>query len=114
MKFSINGEKKAIDEFMIPYNGTNDNRQRINNTSRSKWGYKIWVLAETYDCVVQLLVVQGAEKEKQVTSFILMMIRRKRCFVTVKCLPLIISLHIRIENYFTSFRLLTHLGVNNV
>ena len=114
MKFSINGEKKAIDEFMIPYNGTNDNSQRINNTSRSKWGYKIWFLAETYDCVVQLLVVQGAEKEKQVTSFILMVIRRKRCFVTVKCLPLIISLHIRIENYFPSFRLLTHLGVNNV
>ena len=59
-----------------------------------------------------MFVVQGAKQGKQVASFVLMVTRRKRCFVTVKCLPLIISLHIRMGNYFTFFRLLTHVEVN--
>ena len=31
----------------------------------------------------------------------------------MECFPQTVSYHIFLENYFTSFRLLTHLGVNN-
>ena len=32
----------------------------------------------------------------------------------MECLPPTVSCHIFMDNYFTSFRLLTHLGVNNI
>ena len=108
LKFSFNKESKFIDEFMFLC-GTRGSRQRINKPIRVV--YNIWVLTETYNYVVQFEPYQAVKKGKQIASsskWGLLLILR-----LMECLPPTVSYHI-FMNYFTSFRLLTHLGNSNI
>ena len=97
---------------MVPCYGTHGRRQRVNNLILEE--YKIWVLvAEAYVYVVQIRPYQGAKKAKQVAS------STKSGFgenvlQLMECLTPTFNFDILMDNYFTSFRLVTHLGVNNI
>ena len=56
------------------------------------------------DYTVQFETYQGVKKENQVASSTKLGLRRKRCSAADEYM----------NNYFTSFRLLTRLGVNNI
>ena len=64
-------------------------------------------------CIVPFEPYQGVKKGK-VASFIKWGLGGNIVFPLMKCLPPTLSYHIFKDNYFTSSRLLTHLGVNNI
>ena len=97
---------------MIPYYRTRDSRQRTNNKS-IQVGYNIWVLAEACCYVVQFEPYQGVKKGKQVASSTKWRLGKNDVLRLMECLPPTASYHILMNNYFTSFCLLTHLRVNN-
>ena len=99
---------------MVPCYGTYGSRQRISNKSIQE-ECKIWVLvAETYDYVVQFRPYQGAKKGKQFASSTKWRLRKNVVLRLMECLTPTFSFDIFMDNYFTFFRLLTHLGVNNI
>ena len=76
---------------------------------------KIWVLvAETYGYVVQFRPYHGTRKEKQVAFSTKWGLGENIILQLIECLNPTFSFEIVMDNYFTSFRLLTHLGVNNI
>ena len=76
--------------------------------------YNIGVLAEAYGYVVQFEPYQGVKKEKQFASSTKGGLGESVVLRLMECLPPTFSYHIFTNNYFTSFRLLTHLGINNI
>ena len=98
---------------MIPCNRTHGSWQRINNRSIQE-EYKIWVLVtEVYSYVVQIRPYEGAKKGKQVASSTKWGLGENFVMWLMECLTSAFSFDIFVDNYFTCFRLLTHLGVNN-
>ena len=98
---------------MIPCCGTDGSRQRINNKS-IQGEYQIWVLAaEAYGYVVQFRPYQGAKKAKQVASSTKTGLG-KNVLRLMECLTPTFSFDIIMDNYFTSFCLLTHHRVNKI
>ena len=94
--------------------GTHCSRQRINNKSIPE-KYKIWVLvAEAYSYVVQFRQCQGAKKRKQVASSTRWRLGENVVLRLMERLTSIVSFDIFMGNYFTSFRLLTYIGINNI
>ena len=76
-------------------------------------GYRIWVLAEVYGYVVQFEPYQGVKKGKQVSSSTKWVLGETFILRLMECLPLTVSFHILMDNYFTYFRQPTHLAVMN-
>ena len=72
-------------------------------------GCKIWVLAEAYGYVVQFEPYQSVKKGKQVASSTKWGLGENVVQRLMKCLPSTVM-----NNYVTCFRMLTHLGVNNI
>ena len=88
-------------------------RQRINNKSIQE-KYKIWVfVAEAYVYIVHFRPYQGAKEEKQVASSTEWRLG-ENVLRLVECSTPIFSFGMLMDDYFTSFHLLTHLGVNNI
>ena len=99
---------------MIPCYGTHDSRKEINNKS-IQGEYKIWVLVtEAYGYLVQFRPYQGAKKGKQVASSTKWVLVENVALRLMQCFTPAFSLDTFIDNYFTSFRLLTQLGVTNI
>ena len=99
---------------MIPCHGTHGSRHRINNKSIQE-EYKIWVLvAEAYGYVVQFTPYHGTRKGKQVDSSTKCGLGENVVLWFMERLTTAFSFDILMDNYFKSFRLLTHLGVNNI
>ena len=98
---------------MILYYGIHGSRQQIKNKSIQE-GYKTWVLADPYGYVVQFERYEGAKKGKKVVSSNIWELGKNTFLRLIECIPAIVSYHIVMDNYFTSFRLLIHLGVNNI
>ena len=97
---------------MIPCHGTHGSRHQINNKSIQE-EYKIWVLvAEAYGYVVQLRLYKGAKKGKQVALSARWELGENLVLPLMECLSSTFSFDM--DNYFTSFCLLIHLGVNNI
>ena len=107
LKFSFNGEDKSIDESMILYYGTHGSRQRINNKP-VRVRYYIWVLTKSDNYVFQFEPYQGVTKGKQFASPTKCRLGENVVLWLMKCSPPTLSYHIFKDNYFTSFRLLTH------
>ena len=98
---------------MISCDRTHGSRQPISNKSIRE-EYKILV-AEAYEYVVQLRLYEGAKKRKQFDLFYFIGIRRKLCSAADGMLKTpTISFDIFMDYYLTSFRLLSHFGVNNI
>ena len=98
---------------MIPFYGTHDSRQQINTLIQVE--YKIRVLdAEAYCYVVQFRSYQGAKKGKQAAFFTKWGLGQNVVLGHMECLTPTFSFHICMDNYFLSFCLLTHAGVNNI
>ena len=66
------------------------------------------------DYVVQIRLYRGAKKEKQIVSSTKCGLGENVFLRLMECLTATVSFDIFMDNYFTSFRLLTHLGVNKV
>ena len=92
--------------FLFSY-GTHGSRQRINNKPVRE-GYNIWVLTKAYDYVFQFEPYQGVTKGKQFASPTKCRLGENVVLWLMKCSPPTLSYHIFKDNYFTSFRLLTH------
>ena len=85
------------------------------NNKLSQEEYKIWVLVtEAYGSVVQFRPYQGAKKGKQIASSAKRGLGENVVLRLIECLSPTVSFDIFMDNYFMSFRLLTHLGVNNI
>ena len=85
------------------------------NNKLSQEEYKIWVLVtEAYGNVVQFRPYQGAKKGKQIASSAKRGLGENVVLRLIECLSPTVSFDIFMDNYFMSFRLLTHLGVNNI
>ena len=98
---------------MIPCHGTHGSRQRINNKSIQK-EYEIWVLvAEAYGYVVQFRQYECAKKRKKVVSSTRWRLGENIVLRLTECLAPTASFDIFMGNYFTSFLLLTYIGINN-
>ena len=98
---------------MIPCYGTHGSRQRINKSIQEE--HKIWVLvAETYGYVVQFRQYQGAKKRKQVASSTRWRLGENVVLLLMECLTSTVSFDIFMGNYFTSIRLLTYIGIDNI
>ena len=77
--------------------------------------YKIWELVgKTYGYVVQFRPYKGAKKGKQVASSTKWGLGESVVLRLMECLTPTFSFNIFMDNYFTSFLLLTHFGVNNI
>ena len=75
----------------------------------------MWVLiADAYGYVVQFRPYQGAKKGKQVASSTKWGLGENVVLMLMECLTATFSFDIFTDNYFTSFRLFTHLGVSNI
>ena len=89
-------------------------RQQIN---KAFWvGYNIWVLAETCNYLVKFETCQGIKKENRLS---LLLNGEKEKMLFFGCwnayLQLLVIIYLKImNNYFTTSRLLTHLGVRNI
>ena len=106
--FSFNGEKKSIDKSMILYYKTHGSRQRINNKP-IRVGCNIWILA---DNVGQCKPNESLMKEKQVASTTYWRLGENAVLQRIACSSPTFIHDLFINNYFTSFRQMTHLGVN--
>ena len=90
---------------------------RLINSKLIKEEYQIWILvAATYGYVVQPRPYQGGKKGKQVASSTKLGSGEKVVLRLMECLTPTFSFDILIfmDNCFTFFCLLTHLGVNNI
>ena len=89
-------------------------RQQIN---KAFWvRYNIWVLAETCNYLVKFETCQGIKKENRL-SLLLNGEKEKMLFCGWwnAYLQLLVIIYLKImNNYFTTSRLLTHLGVRNI
>ena len=94
---------------MIPYFGTHVSRQRINNKP-IRVGYKFWVLGKGYGYVIQFKTYQGAKVGKQIAAQTRWGLGEKFVLDLTECLPEWVSYHIHMDNCFTPFHLLAHLG----
>ena len=65
MEQSFNGEDKSVKKLMVPFFETHGRRQRINSKPIHV-GYKIWVLAEQYEYVIQFDSCHGAKSGMQI------------------------------------------------
>ena len=82
----------------------------------------IWLGAEisaalftaTYGYLLYCRPYQGAKKGKEVASSAKWGLGENVVFRLMECLTPTISVDMFKDNYFTSFCLLTHLGVNNI
>ena len=76
--------------------------------------YKIWVfVAEAYGYVVQLRPYHDTKKRKQVAAFIKWGLEENVVLRLMERLTTTFSVYIFMDNYFTTFCLLTDLGVIN-
>ena len=76
---------------------------------------KIWVLVvKVYGYVVHFRPYQGVKKGKQVASSTKWSLGENVALCLMACLTATFSFEIFMDNYFTSFRLLTHLWVNKI
>ena len=94
---------------MIPCLGTHGSRRRINNKL-----IREVLIAKAYSYIVQFKPYQAAKKGKQVASSAKWGLRRNVVLLLRECLTPTFSFDLFMDNYFTSFRLLNHLGVNNI
>ena len=69
---------------------------------------------EPFGYVVQFRPNQVVKKGKQVASSSKLGLAENVVLRLMECLTPTVSFYIFMDNYFTSFRLLTHLGVNNI
>ena len=93
---------------MIPCYRTHGSRQQINKSIQEE--FKICVLVtEAYDYVVQFTPYQGAKKGKQFVSCTKWEIWKNVGLWLMECLTSTYNFDIFMDNYFTYFRLLTHL-----
>ena len=99
-----------MDQSMISYFANHGSRHRINNKP-IQVRHNIWVLAQAYGQVVQFEPDQGVKKGKQVASTTKWGLVENVFLWLMERLPPYVSYHIFMNNYFTFFRLLTHLGV---
>ena len=76
-------------------------------------GYNILVLVDAYGCVVQFEPYQGVKKGKQVSASTKWGLGENVVLQLMGCLPPTVSYHMFMNNYYTSFRLLTYVRVNN-
>ena len=82
----------------------------------------IWLGAEisatlftvTYGYLVYCRPYQGAKKGKQVASCTKWGLGKNVVLRLMECLTPTVSIDMFKDNYFTTFRLLTHLGVNKI
>ena len=109
--FSLNGENKSIDKSMVLYYKTHGSRQRINNKP-IRVGYNVWILAEAYGNVGQCEPNESLMKEKHVASTAYWRLGENVVSRRIACLSPTLNHHLFMDNYFTSFRQMTHLGVN--
>ena len=99
---------------MTPCHETHGSRHRINNKSIQE-EHKIWALAaEACGYVVQFRPYHATKKGKQVASSTKWRLRENVVLRSMERVTPTFSFDIFRDNYFTSFRLLTHLGVNNI
>ena len=100
----------SVDESMIPYYGGNCSKQRIQNKP-VRVGYKMWVLAESFGYVVQFDPYQGAKLgASHRSSPVSWGLGETLVLSLLDVLPAGVSF----DNFFTSLRLLQHLGSNNI
>ena len=98
---------------MIPCHRTHSSGHQINKLIQEK--YKIWVLvAWAYSYVAHLRPNHGAKTGKQVTSSTKWWLGENIVLRLMEYLTPVFSFDIFMDYYFTSFRLLIHLGVNNI
>ena len=77
-------------------------------------GRNIWVFAEAYCYLDQFESYQGIKKGKKVASSTKWGLGENVFLRLMECLSPTVSFDIFIDNYFTSFRLLTHRGAKNI
>ena len=73
----------------------------------------MFLVAEAYGYLVHYRPYQGAKKGKQVATPTKWGLGENVVLRLVECLTPAVSFDIFMDNFFTSFRLLTNLGVNN-
>ena len=71
-------------------------------------------MAEAYDYLVHYRPYQGVTKGKLVASSGKWGLGENIALRLMECLTLTVIFNIFMDNYFTSLRLFTHLGVNNI
>ena len=71
-------------------------------------------MAEAYDYLVHYRPYQGVTKGKPVASSGKWGLGENIALRLMECLTLTVIFNIFMDNYFTSVRLFTHLGVNNI
>ena len=113
LKYSSNCETKSVDESMIPYYGSHGSKQRINNKP-IRVGYKVWVLAEAYGYVIQFEPYQGAKTGRHISTTTTWGLGEHVVLNLMERLPPGQSYHVYMDNYFTSFRLLSYLGTRGI
>ena len=94
---------------MVPCFGTHGSGQRIKNKPISV-GYKIWVLVEKYEYVIQFDPYQEAKPEKQIASKTRWGLGEMVVLCLMEGLTPNVNYHILMDKYFGSFWLLVHLG----
>ena len=99
---------------MIPCYRTHGSRQRINSKSIQEKYKILFPVTEAYGYLVHYGPYQGAKKEKQVASPTKWGLGENVVLRLVECLTPTVSFDVFMGNCFTSFHLLTHLGVNNI
>ena len=103
----------SVDESMLPYFGHHCSKQRIANKP-VRMGYKVWVLAESSGYVVQFEPYQGARLRTCRSSAANFGLGESVVIDLISELPNSANYHIYMDNFFTSFRLLNHLFLNNI
>lgn len=114
LRYRLNNPNLSVDEAMLPYFGRNSSKQRIQNKP-VRVGYKMWVLAEDSGYVVQFDPYQGAKLSgPQRSSPQTWGLGEKVVLELLETLPKGPSYHVFMDNFFTSVRLMTFLGNNNI
>ena len=92
---------------------THGSRQRVNKSIQEEYKME-FLVAEAYGYLVHYRPYQGAMKGKQVASSTKWGLRENVILRLMECLTTTVSFDIFMDNYFTSFHLLTQFEVNNI
>ena len=114
LEYFLHDEHLSIDESMLPYYGRHSSKQRIVGKP-IRMGYKMWVLASSDGYVVQFEPYQGAKKQGAIRSSATSWgLGESVVLDLLGELSVQTSYHIFTDNFFTSFRLLSHLLEHNI
>ena len=109
---SFSAYDKYIDESVAPYFGAHGSHQKINNKPICV-GYKILVLENSMD-MLQFDPYQGAQTGKQIASKTRWGLDEMVLLCLMGSLLSKVNYDVFMDNYFTSFRLLMHLGAHDI